>query len=157
MLVRVQQRNQVVQNDCGRRLPVKLANARHRVIAIPFEQAAHDHYIGLLREQKRFTNPFRRFAAQTVVGVNLPGRRRSIPYPDIFLRQQPVECNTNRFDRLWKLPAQRKDDFMLAALTRQREPERQGVASDAPKPAFGLCTLHINDDTHQRFPDFLIT
>jgi hypothetical protein len=57
---------------------------------------------------------------------------------------------------VWKQAIQRKNNLVLTALSGDRQRQRQTVAPDAAKAAFGLSALHINYDAHDKLSVFLI-
>jgi len=107
-----------MQNDCRRSSAVQDAHTGNGIIAETFKETEDQHYIRIQACQKSFTNSFRYFTPAVIDGISFLHRPRSIPYPDILLRNYPIECRANGFNSIRKPSIQGEYNFMFSAIAR---------------------------------------
>ena len=75
---------------------------------------------------------------------------------DGLLRHIKMPGGADRFDGVGEEAGEGKKDFVLATISYHSLCKSHGVAANATKAAFGLRTLHVDDDTHQSALRFLL-
>ena len=126
-----------------------MTKTRQRVIGIALKQAGDVDDIRLQRGKESLAYPLRHLAARLVLRIKLLDGSRRMPDEEVFLGQNVLERFADGLDAGREQTAQRDEHLMRSAVLHHRLGELHRVATDSAVATFCLCTLHVDDDTHQ--------
>ncbi|MNP17048.1 hypothetical protein D3C76_1094680 [compost metagenome] len=148
VLLRVGQRNQVIQGDADNSPLVLRRAADDGVINEALDRAGDVHHIGLQFVDSSLANELGHFMTAMVSRVDTGHRALCIPDADMALWQQAVKRATNGFYPFAEHPVEQQVNLMFAAIANNALSQGYAVSADATEAAFGLRALHVNYNTH---------